>query len=115
MRIEKVTFGAMIIDGQTYTSDLKIFPDGHIEDQWWRAEGHRLTMADIASLVAQRPALIIVGTGIYGRMNPERELKAALADRGIELVTAWTKAAGDRFNAALETHSHLAACFHLTC
>ena len=113
--IEHTTFGSMTIKGRTYTTDLMIFPDGRIVDQWWRAKGHRLTLADIAVLVDQGPALIIAGMGIYGRMKVEKGLQEALADKGINLTTAWTKAAADQYNAAIKKQSNLSACFHLTC
>lgn len=113
--IEKTTFGSMAIKDRIYTTDLMIFPDGSIVDQWWRAKGHRLALADIAVLVDQGPALIIAGMGIYGRMKAEKGLHKALADKGIDLATAWTKAAADQYNAAIKKQSNVAACFHLTC
>jgi hypothetical protein len=113
--IEKTTFGSMTIKGRIYTTDLMIFPDGSIVDQWWRAEGHRLTLADMKPLVDQGPSQVIAGMGIYGRMKAEKGLEKALADKGIELITAWTKAAAERFNATLRKQTKVAACFHLTC
>ena len=113
--IEKTTFGSMTISGHTYTTDLMIFPDGSIKDQWWRAEGHRLTLADLAVLVDQKPSLIIAGMGIYGRMKAEKGLKEALAGKGIELITSWTKGAAEQFNAHVRKQAGVAACFHLTC
>ena len=113
--IEKTTFGSMTINGRVYTTDLMIFPDGSIVDQWWRAKGHRLALADIAVLVDQGPALIIAGMGIYGRMKSEKGLQEVLANNGIELITAWTKAAADHFNMVVSQQSNVAACFHLTC
>ena len=113
--IEKTTFGSMTIKGRIYTTDLMIFPDGSIVDQWWRAKGHRLTLADIAVLVDQGPALIIAGMGIYGRMKAEKGLKEVLADKGVKLVTVWTKAAADQFNEVVRKQTNVAACFHLTC
>ena len=113
--IEKTTFGSMTIKGRTYTTDLMIFPDGSIQDQWWRVEGHRLTLADISVLVNRKPTLIIAGMGVYGRMKAEKGLKEALADQGVELYTAWTKAAAGQFNTVIKKQSNVAACFHLTC
>jgi hypothetical protein len=113
--IEKISFGSMIIDGRTFTSDLMIFPDGTIKDHWWRSEGHRLTIEDMAALVNRKPGIVVVGTGIYGRMKPERRLKESLAEMGIEIVTAWTKAAAQQYNTLAGERREVAACFHLTC
>ena len=48
--IESTAFGVMTIDGRTYTSDLIIFPDGRVQDGWWRKRGHVLGVDDILVL-----------------------------------------------------------------
>ena len=113
--IEKVGFGTMTIDGRTYTSDVLIYPDGQILSPWWRARGHRLALADIEELVARQPSLLVVGSGIFGRMKPESSLQSALSKKGIELYIARTKAAADYYNRIPPADVTLAACFHLTC
>ena len=60
--IENCSFGSMVIDGQTYTTDLKILTDGRVLDRWRRQDGHRLDWQDIAELVGAKPDLLIVGT-----------------------------------------------------
>ena len=113
--IEKCAFGSMTIDGRTYSSDLKILPDGHIKDGWWRAKGHRLNWEDIADLVELEPVRLVIGTGIYGRMKPASDLKERLAGHSIHLVQAWSKKAAEAYNDALKQGIKVAACFHLTC
>ena len=46
--IENYSFGSITIDGKSYRSDLIIYPD-HIDDSWWRVEGHKLCLKDIDS------------------------------------------------------------------
>lgn len=41
MTIASYSFGKITIDGQTFTSDLIIYP-GRIDPSWWRREGHFL-------------------------------------------------------------------------
>ena len=113
--IEKCSFGSMVIDGRKYTSDLKILPDGRVQDGWLRGKGHRLTWEDIQSLVSLKPDLLVVGTGIYGRMKPAPDLEKRLADQGIDLLQAWTKKAAEAFNSARQRGINAVACFHLTC
>ncbi len=113
--IEKCTFGSMIIDQRTYTTDLMIYPDGRVADAWRRAAGHRLQLNDIQDLAATNPNVIVAGTGIYGLMRIKKDLVEALADQGIELVTARTKSAAREFNRRKQTNQRVAACFHLTC
>lgn len=113
--IGNCAFGSMAVGDRVYTSDLLIFPDGRVVDQWWRASGHRLTLPDIAGLVEAGPEIIVAGMGVYGRMKADADLKAALAQRGIELITARNKSAAKAFNAAIQKQQRVAGCFHLTC
>ena len=113
--IESCSFGAMTIDGRRYTSDLMIFPDGRVMDQWWRAEGHRLTFKDMMPLIESAPRLIVAGMGIYGQMKLEPGFEKALKDSGISLVAENTEAAARRFNDLSKAQAGVAACFHLTC
>ncbi len=113
--IESCSFGAMTVDGRKYTSDLMILPDGRVVDQWWRASGHRLTLADIKPLIDAAPRLIVAGMGIYGQMKADSGLEAALVEKGISLITDRTEAAARRFNALHRERERVAACFHLTC
>ena len=110
--IEQCAFGSMVINQRTYASDLMIFPDGRVMDNWRRVAGHRLAWADIEELVACEPDVIVAGTGL---MRLKRDLVQMLTARGIELVSARTRTAAKEFNRLNQTTKKVAACFHLTC
>lgn len=112
--IEKNEFGSIQIDGKSYTTDILIYPDGQISDRWWRRHGHQLALEDIEALIAAEPEIIVIGTGVYGRMLPEPGLEQVMADRGIELVLAPTSDAVSFFN-RLPSSRRKGAGFHLTC
>jgi hypothetical protein len=112
--IEAVSFGSITIDGKTYTSDLLRFPDGRVADAWRRHAGHRLSMADIATLVAAGPEVIVAGCGVSGRMVPDADLAGALAELGIDFFAAANGEAAERFNRHCGRRK-TGACFHLTC
>jgi len=54
MMIEHYSFGKITIDGQTYTSDLIIYP-GKIDTSWWRKEGHNLQVEDLKDVLIDSP------------------------------------------------------------
>ncbi|MCG6909194.1 MAG: MTH938/NDUFAF3 family protein [Deltaproteobacteria bacterium] len=112
--IDSFSFGAMVIDGHAYHSDLIIYPDGRIRDSWWRGRGHVLSMGDIVDLVGMRPKIIIAGTGVDGRMKPEKGLEKHLAEKGVQLMAGPNKKAVDWFN-GLHASERVGACFHLSC
>lgn len=113
--IKKCSFGALVIGDKTYTSDLVIYPDGTVSDNWWRSSGHRLALEDIRDLLAAGPEVIVAGTGIYGRMRLDAEVQDALTAQGIELIIGRTKSAAEEFNRLKQTARQVGGCFHLTC
>ena len=113
--IDRCAFGSIVIDGQQYNSDLIIYPDGQIVDNWWRSSGHRLTLNDITDLVNAQPEYIVAGTGVSGQMRPEPSLKDALAGKGIVLLAEPNQKAMLLYNEKCSGGQRVGACFHLTC
>lgn len=112
--ITHYSFGCMEIDGKDYCSDLVIFPDGGVNRDWRRKEGHRLSTCDIAELMDESPELIIIGTGAYGRMIPSNHLLDTLKIRGIECMVESSVNAVKLYNEYCSV-KRVGACFHLTC
>lgn len=113
--IESSAFGVMTIDGRTYTSDLFIFPDGRVQDEWWRQRGHVLGVDDILILADTAPELIVAGTGTSGRMRPALEVRSFLSEKCIALVAEPTPRAVKIYNDKVMAGLTVGACFHLTC
>ena len=88
--------------------------DGRVADGWWRKHGHRLSMRDLGTLLADEPEIIVVGAGIHGRMLPETGLPETIQDLGIELIIAPNDQAVKDFNRLLASR-RTAGGFHLTC
>lgn len=115
VHIEACAFGRMTINGRIYSSDLMIFPDGQIADNWWRESGHCFDMLDIEPLVETHPDIIVAGTGIHGMVHVSETLVTALSRGGIELQASKTPIAARTFNRLAKAGKHVAGCFHLTC
>jgi hypothetical protein len=113
--IQSTAFGSMTIDGRTFHSDLIIFPDGRVQDNWWRKRGHVLAVDDIRSLADTSPEVIVAGTGTSGRMRPDSDLQAFLDARGIALIAETNTRAAKIYNRKIEAGVNVGACFHLTC
>ncbi|HUV49556.1 MAG TPA: MTH938/NDUFAF3 family protein [Anaerolineae bacterium] len=112
--IRDCSFGAIVIKGKQYTSDLIIYPDGHIEASWYRRKGHSLSLDDINKLVESKPEVIIAGTGVSGLMRPESGLDKLLLEKGIEFIAQPNQKAIKIYN-ELSSIKKVGACFHLTC
>jgi hypothetical protein len=111
--IESYTFGRIVIDGKTYTSDVIIYKD-KVDDNWWRKSGHLLQKEDLKDIIDYEPEVIIIGTGASGLMKVPDETKEFIESNGIEVITAETDKAYKEFN-NLCKKKRIVAAFHLTC
>jgi hypothetical protein len=111
--IDSYAFGRMVVAGNTYTSDLIIFPD-RIHSSWWRKKGHRLCLEDIQDVVKEDIEVLVIGTGYMGLMKVEDEVKQYARSHGIRLVVEKTTKAAESFNNLFQ-QKKTAGAFHLTC
>ena len=112
--IESYSFGKIKINGQNYTSDVIIYPD-HVNNSWWRKEGHELHVDDLKDIFACKPDTLIIGTGAWGVMHVPEETKAMIETHKIKLIVDKTEKAVKIYNELLNNNEKLVAALHLTC
>ena len=113
MKITSYSFGRLVINGKTYTSDVVIYP-GRVDSSWWREEGHRLQPADLTAVINARPDVIVIGTGASGVLAVPEETSSVITSKGIEVRIARTGKAAEIFN-SLQGKKIVIAALHLTC
>jgi hypothetical protein len=113
MKIDSYSFGRIVINGTTYTSDVIIYP-GRVEASWWRTKGHLLQFADVAEALQAKPDVLVIGTGYSGVMRVPRETVDRIAGQGIEVKVERTAKAVEVYN-ALQGAKTVIAALHLTC
>jgi hypothetical protein len=111
--INSYQFGQIDIDGDTYRRDVIIFPD-RVMPNWWREQGHSLTLEDLHAVLAEKPELLIIGLGRYALMKIPAETRLALSQHGVELLELPTHEACEQYNQLSGTRKVVAA-LHLTC
>lgn len=114
VHIDDYEFGKIVIDGEEYTEDLIIYPD-HVEEEWWRKEGHSLHKEDIEEIIENPPDVFIVGKGNHGRLRMLPETRRALENQGTEVKVKKTQRAVRVFNEQIEEGADVVAALHLTC
>ena len=112
LRIDGYRFGHVVVDGEEQTRDVIVLPDRVLTD-WWRADGHRLELADLDDVIEDLPECLVVGTGAYGQMRPDPEALNELRQRGVEVEALPTGEAVRRFGELDPRRT--AAALHLTC
>ena len=113
MKIEHYSFGTIIINGKTYTSDVIVYPD-HVDSSWWRKEGHYLHSSDLGKALSAKPELLIIGTGYSGVMVVPEETVVFVKSKGIHVMVERTENAVELYN-SLSKDKKVVAVFHLTC
>jgi hypothetical protein len=112
-QIEEYRFGRIVVDGQTYTHDLIIYP-GRVQGHWWRKEGHRLAPEDLPALLREPPEVLVVGQGSPGLMVVPPATLERLQALGIEVIVEPTARAWQTYN-RLRQEKRAVAALHLTC
>ena len=114
MHIDHYKFGQIAVDGRDFQSDLIIFPE-RVQENWRRKEGHRLDRDDLQTVLADKPDMLVIGTGYFGRMQVPQETLAALSQAGIPVRLAKTGDAVSEFNRLQREYARIVAALHLTC
>jgi hypothetical protein len=113
MKIEDYSFGKIKIQGKVYDFDVLVFPE-KVKTNWWRKEGHFLTLEDIQEALTYSPDTLIIGTGAYGEMKVDSLLSQKIAEQGIKLIVDQTLNACKKYN-ELRKNEKVVGAFHLTC
>ena len=114
MELSDYRFGKLNVDGAPVTSDVIVYPDTFTE-HWWRSEGHVLQIEDLKHIIEFHPDKLVVGTGYFGRMQVPRETQEYLQQHDIELISARTSEAVEKFNQLQTQCAKVVAALHLTC
>ncbi|MFQ5952079.1 MAG: MTH938/NDUFAF3 family protein [Candidatus Omnitrophota bacterium] len=114
MHIDDYSFGSMTVDGNTYTSDLIVFPD-KIKSSWWRVEGHSLCMEDLDEVLEYGPEVLVIGKGASGCMDVPEPTKETLEEKNIEVIEGNTGEVYRVFNDQIKKGRRAVGAFHLTC
>ncbi len=74
LNIDEYSFGRIVVGGREFTTDLILHPDGRIQNNWRRTQGHSLIPEDIITVFDAAPEKLIIGTGANGRMRVSKSV-----------------------------------------
>jgi hypothetical protein len=114
MEVRDYAFGRIDIDGTVYTSDVIIYPE-RVQERWWRQQGHRLCMDDLADVLREPPRVLVIGTGYHGVMRVPAATLEALQALGIEPRVMKTREAVAELGRLQRESVRVVAALHLTC
>jgi hypothetical protein len=112
--IENFSFGNIVVNGITYTNDIKII-QGKVIPIWWRKKGHQVNIDDIQDIIDAGPDILVLGKGKPGMMRSTSSLCEFLTQKNIDLIEEKTSKAIITFNRLFKQRKNVCAGFHLTC
>jgi putative phosphoribosyl transferase len=112
--IDAYSFGRIRVCGDDFDDDLIVFPD-KVEPYWKRHEAHSLSVTDLETVLDYSPDLLVVGTGVSGRLQLEPGMRETLRQKGIDCIEEHTDRAWQIFNDEIEHDRKVVGAFHLTC
>ena len=111
--IDQFEFGTIVIDGQSYESDVIIFPDGAVE-QWQHKDEHVLRPRDVDKIISAKPEVVIIGLGTVGNLRVRPRVEKRFQEAGIEVMAYRTNKACETYK-ELRGQRRVAAILHITC
>jgi hypothetical protein len=114
MHIDSYQFGRIVINGVSYDSDCLIVGET-VRSNWWRKQGHSLSVKDLKDVIAAKPSMLVVGCGASGLMKVPEQTRQLLLEKDIQLEVLDTGDAVKRFNELSTQGAGVAAALHLTC
>jgi len=110
MRIEKMKFGSIIINGKEYKNDV-IVTNTSVST---KESSHTITKEDIEDILLTDPDVIIIGTGTSGKVKVPKEVKVMVESHNKEMIIGKTPEVINDFN-RIKTKNKVVGIFHLTC
>lgn len=114
MLIDDYDFGKITINGETYHTDVIVFPD-YVRAQWYRQHSHELAIQDMKCILERDWEVLVIGTGYLGALQVLHETLSMLAKKNITVYVKKTKDACTLYNSLAKTGRNVVAALHLTC
>ena len=116
--IQAYRFGYMKVFNKEFSRDVIVtandaFSRSELKKDY---EGHFISAEEIEKLIEKfNPEVIVVGLGAYGVAKLDQKAKKIAEEKGIELFSAVTEKASQKFNELLKENKKVVGVFHLTC
>jgi hypothetical protein len=112
--ITEFSFGRIVVQGQIFTSDIKIVA-GKLVPDWWRRRGHAVEIDDVQDILESQPKILVIGKGQPGYMKTTDSLRQHLETNKIKLIEEPTREAIQTFNRLSQRGRMVSGGFHVSC
>jgi hypothetical protein len=117
-RIDTVRFGAITVAGKTIRHDIVITAGGEVRtrkkglSKQQYGTSHVISLAEIRAIWQRNTEILIVGTGMFGRVRLSPDAQAFLSQQGCCTIL---KPIGKAVRLWNDSQGRVAGLFHITC
>jgi hypothetical protein len=117
-KIDKFSFGSIIIDGRRYSRDVLIFADGTVKKRkggFLIFGSHNIKREEIEKLTHDETETLIIGTGTDGKAHLAPDVQGWANEKNLNLIVQLSPEAITKLNELTEQKKKVAALIHITC
>ena len=118
VKVDKLSFGSIIVDGRKFSRDVLIFSDGTVKKRkggFLMFGSHNIKKGEIEELARGAPDAIIVGTGTNAKANLAPGVENWAKEKNLSLIVQPSYEAITKLNELTEQGKKVAALIHITC
>ena len=116
-RIDIFQPGKITIGEKSYKHDILILTDGTVkrrDDVFLNFVSHNVKQAEIVELLKGYPEVVVVGTGVEGKVRLSFNLERLVTELKADLIALPSPEAVSRFNQSVDEGKRTAALIHIT-
>jgi hypothetical protein len=117
-KVDKLSFGSIVIDGEKYSQDVVILSDGRVKNRghsFLAFGSHNIRKEEVEELAQGEPETMIIGTGIYGIAGLAADAENWTKEKNVNLIVEPSHDAVARLNELTRQGKGVAALIHITC
>ena len=118
VKVDKFSFGCIIINGKKYFRDVLIFADGTVKKRkggFLMFGSHNIKKEEIEELTQGKPETMVIGTGTSGKASLATEIENWAKEKNLNLIVQPSHKAVAKLNELTEQKKKVAALIHITC
>ena len=117
-RIDKLSYGSIVINGKKHMRDVLIFADGTVRKRkgsFLVLGSHNIRKEEIEQLAQAEPEVMVIGTGTHGNARLASDIKDWARESNLILIVQPSYEAIIKLNELTEQGKKVAALIHITC
>jgi len=114
VKINSTKFGSIVVNNKDYANDVLISYKGLVRE-YRTSTKHVLSKKELNLILVEDPEIVIIGCGYEGCMQLSSEVVELANMKGMQIITAKTPDAVQKFNELYEKGKNVVAYMHITC